>query len=78
MTNVLIKDTQAEKEKRKGASSSSGRTPKPPEQQAVDEENACKYHLPSACSSLTLLDIELGLLSCGPTTVLGLMALKQK
>lgn len=33
---------------------------------------------PSACSSLTLLGIELGLLPCGPTTSLDLMALKKK
>lgn len=33
---------------------------------------------PSACSSLTWLGIELGLLSCGPTTALDLMVLKKK
>lgn len=60
------------------ASSPSGLTPKPPEQRAVDEKNACEHHFPPAGSSLTLLGMELGLLSCGPTAVLGLMALKQK
>ena len=59
-------------------SSPSGRTPKPPEQWAVDEKNACERHFPPAGSSLTLLGMGLGLLFCGPTTVLGLTALRQK
>lgn len=41
-----------------------------------DDGNARQHNFPSASSPLTLLGIELGLLFCGPTTALDLIALK--